>query len=1366
MAKIFLDTTDTTFNVNNNNTTVYGATGSQTVVVAAGLTGVTLDSNVEGVQFSGATTDYKYLQVGTNQFQVVNAAGVVVANLGLDAATESLTFANGTVPVKIVPVTGAAPAITIGGTTVSTTAAAPVSIPTANIDASHASVPTPTFSVVGAASATEGGNALFTVTLANPSATTATTVNYTLANLGGATGADTTDETIAGTGVTGVISTSTAVDGPYLGSLTFAPGATTATISLPIVLDTIAETGEAVSLTLSNPSAGVVNSAGAVVTTALLDAPAPTFTMTSNAVAGVSTQEGRQITFTVTPNSVVNAATTLNLNIIGQALNSITATTATTDFSAVQPITFAVGATAPQTVTVTVANDGKVDGIRAYDAQLLNSTFSKVADVAGTITDPVPTITLASAAASVNEGSSVTLTATSDTVAPVGGYSIPYTLSSGTNTGTTGGAATIGTDYYAGATANANTTGNIVIAAGATTGTLVLNAIADNTTEGAETLTVTPGSIAGLNIVATPVALTIADSSTAPAAGSVSLAAATAAVNEGSSDVFTITLGTAAPAGGLTIPYTLAGTASNVSTNYTVSPTGNFTFAAGVTTASVTLAAVADSVTEGAQTVALTLGTLPTGYSLAAGTSATNTVTINDTSIAVTGSNFSLTSAVDNITGTTGNDTIIADNSSAANKVTSAADAIDGGAGVDTLKIYEDATATVTNLPTITGVESLYVNNDAAGLDLSNIAGIVTLTLDAVKAASSKTYTLTGQTVTLSNQTAANTYTLASTTDTAENITLSKIGTATAATVAVTGTKVATVAITSTGTLTANTANSITLTDITGVKVDTITVAGSSDLNLTVGDALAATPQFAATGIKSIDASAATGKTYIDVNSTATSANTDIATLFSYKGGSGADTLDLSAAAISGVVITAAQLNKLTIDAGTGSDTVVVSDAIGTGSTAITSLTNVENIGVYFAGHATNVINMANFATATGLKLFGADAAAVTVSSLASNGIFDEGTSTQAANNVSVSAAGTGTSDILAWTLGSATAAFGGGLLGTNTISGYETINLTSQGAANTLSTGAAIALNASAGGNETLNLILTKDLTASAAGSTLTLSGVSTAINVSGAGALSLGGVITSGTLTDTGTGVVTASAVNKVLNADFSAVTGAVTFNDSGATAGVVLKGGNGGVTFTGAGLADVISVGSGANSVTGGAGADNIAINHNGVNNVTTLIYAPITGTNDTGAAITANGALTGVDVITGAAKGDTINLSQASGSITNALAGAYTSPVAAGTASTEIVRGTYNTGTGAFTASTSGTDSLVQWADGMAGHLTAAIVLVGYADSASTSISGTTGLITLAQSTVKVTVNGCLKTPKPLILPRQGGGVVNRKPALWC
>ncbi|HRF57323.1 MAG TPA: FG-GAP-like repeat-containing protein, partial [Campylobacterales bacterium] len=95
MAKVYFESTDTAFTVNNNNTTVYGASGDQTVTVIFGVTGLTTDQNIEKVIFSKTSSEYTYKQAG-NQIQLY-FGGVLVTSIPVQADSDGteLIFANG-----------------------------------------------------------------------------------------------------------------------------------------------------------------------------------------------------------------------------------------------------------------------------------------------------------------------------------------------------------------------------------------------------------------------------------------------------------------------------------------------------------------------------------------------------------------------------------------------------------------------------------------------------------------------------------------------------------------------------------------------------------------------------------------------------------------------------------------------------------------------------------------------------------------------------------------------------------------------------------------------------------------------------------------------------------------------------------------------------------------------------------------------------------------------------------------------------------------------------------------------------------------------------------------------------------------------
>lgn len=683
----------------------------------------------------------------------------------------------------------------------------------------------------------------------------------------------------------------------------------------------------------------------------------------------------------------------------------------------------------------------------------------------------------------------------------------------------------------------------------------------------------------------------------------------------------------------------------------------------------------------------------------------------------VAGSTFTLTSGVDTLTGTGGNDTFIADNTNAA--ATSAADSINGGAGTDTLKIFSKA-ATADTLPTtLTSIENLWVNNsNTTGLDVSS-TGISNLELNTL-GGTGLTYTVNAQSVTLSDlATAVANVTIAGNTSTAQTLTLSKYGTAAGGNVNLTGTKAAALTITSTGAVGtgATGANKATIVNAAGVAVSTVTINGSSALVATLGNG--ATAGFASGGITSIDASAATAVTNLTVTGAGTAGQTNLATTFSYKGGTASDTLDIAAGGfVAGAAVTAAQLKLMTIDGGAGNDTLIINNTIATGTTSLTNLTSIETIGV---NSANGTINMTNFNGATGVLLQGTNGGAVTVNALPSSGTLIQGTSVDGGNALAVNAVGTGTADALTWSIGTAAAnGVAAAALGTNTgaitISGYETVNLTSQGAANTFGAGG-ITVGASAGGSVAMTLAAGVATTFAGA---LTLTGASQSLAISGSGAVVITGVLTAGTLTNTGTGAFTATANNIVLNADFSANTKAVSFTTA-ATSAAILKGGAGNTTFVATGFNDTITVGGGTNSVTGGNGADNITIVHTAATTITTIVQdsatasGTATGFAASTAVPTAAFSTTTMDIVTGFKAGDTVSLTgvTAAGTL---LSNASTTG-AATVGDVILVRGTYSSSANTFTAGTSGADSALVYDDNgtTAGGNYDAIILVGYIDS---------------------------------------------------
>lgn len=259
-------------------------------------------------------------------------------------------------------------------------------------------------------------------------------------------------------------------------------------------------------------------------------------------------------------------------------------------------------------------------------------------------------------------------------------------------------------------------------------------------------------------------------------------------------------------------------------------------------------------------------------------------------------------------TSTAGNDTFIADNTQT-NKVTSAADALNGGAGVDTLTVYGELASN----PQISNIEKVVLDSfaDTKTANLSTISGITNVTLS--KAAGEAGVTVAdGVSVAVENNAYVATKDLTVTygsTDTSANLSLNKVTlTASGDNLVVNGTNVATLNISTSGS-----ASTIGTFDGTAALTKLV-VTGDKDL--TFVDALEVS-------VATVDASAFTGK--LSVVSTNNAATQDAATAgvdttdLTIKGGSGNDTINIAANAAD---------NEVSVDAGAGDDKVSIKTAV------------------------------------------------------------------------------------------------------------------------------------------------------------------------------------------------------------------------------------------------------------------------------------------------------------------------------------------------------------------------------------------------------------------------------------------------------
>lgn len=430
----------------------------------------------------------------------------------------------------------------------------------ASVDAAIDAPPPPPPTVSIAATSITEGNAgttagMATVTLSRAS-TTAVTVMYESAD---GTASSATDYTDAS------------------GTVTFAAGATTATIALEVNGDTLDEDDETFTLTLSAPAGATLGTATATITVADDDAP-PTV-----AVAAVTAAESAAAGL----GYVVSLSTPSGKPVmVAYATTDGTATVA--DYTAATGMLQFMPGEASKTVPVMITNDTLDEANETVLLTLsapVNATIL-TAMATGTITDDDPVPSLSIDDASVAEGNAGTTM-----------LSFPVTLSAASGRAvsvmyaTTAGTATAGTDYT---TAN----GTLNIPAGATTGMINVMVTGDAIAESDEAFTITLSAPTNATIAAPPTATgtILNDDGALPALtiNDVSLAEGNAGTTSLS---FTVTL-SAAAAANVTVAYATANNSATDApgvggTDY-VPTAGTLTFTPGQLTRPIVVQIVGD----------------------------------------------------------------------------------------------------------------------------------------------------------------------------------------------------------------------------------------------------------------------------------------------------------------------------------------------------------------------------------------------------------------------------------------------------------------------------------------------------------------------------------------------------------------------------------------------------------------------------------------------------------------------------------------------------------------------------------------------------------------------------------------------------
>jgi hypothetical protein len=472
--------------------------------------------------------------------------------------------------------------------------------PTATVTITDVSQPAISLSI-NDVTVTEGNsgttNAVFTVSLSS-AASTVVSVDYATAN-GTAT---------AGTDYTAIPPT----------TLTFNPGETSKTITVPVNGDNQVELNETFFLNLSNLQA---NGSNVTLADNQGQGTINNDDSASIAITDVTITEGNSGTtnavFTVTLSNAVDTAVTVNY-----ATADGTATTTDNDYTAIAatPLIFNAGETS-KTITVAVNGDTKVESNETFFVNLSNlQTNGRNVTLAdnqgqGTILNDDTSVTLAVSPSSVTEdGTSNLIYIFTRTGVTSNALTVNYSI---------GGTATNGTDY-------ASIPTSVTFAAGSATATVTVDPTADTTVEADETvaLTLTAGTDYTIGTT-TPVTGTITnDDLILP---SITLAISPSSVTEdGTSNLIYIFIRTGDTTNPLTVNYSIGGTATN-GTDYTLLPT-SVTFEANSAIATVTVDSTADTIVESDETVILTLAA-GTGYTVGTPNAATGTITNDDTSV-------------------------------------------------------------------------------------------------------------------------------------------------------------------------------------------------------------------------------------------------------------------------------------------------------------------------------------------------------------------------------------------------------------------------------------------------------------------------------------------------------------------------------------------------------------------------------------------------------------------------------------------------------------------------------------------------------------------------------------------------------------
>jgi Ca2+-binding RTX toxin-like protein len=461
------------------------------------------------------------------------------------------------------------------------------------------------------------------------------------------------------------------------GTVTFAAGQKSRTITVNVAGDTAVEANEAFTVTLSSPSTGAsLGTATATSTILNDDARLSISAVTASKAEGQS--GSTPFTFTVTRTGDTSVAHSAHWAVGGAAVTGA-------DFAGGSlpsgTVTFAAGQTS-RTITVDVAADSSVETNEAFTVTLSNpSTGASLgtATATSTILNDDARLSISAVTASKAEGQSGN-TPFTFTVTRTGDTSVAHSAH-----WAVGGAAVTGADFAGGSLPS----GTVTFAAGQTSRTITVNVAGDTTVEANEAFTVTlsnPSTGASLG-TATATSTILNDDASLSI---ISIATASADIAEGVAGTTTPFTFNVTRTGDTTaarsVAWTVGGSAvTGADFAGGVLPAGTVNFAAGETVKTISVSVAGDTAVEGDEGFTVTLSNPGSGASL--GTASASGVIRNDDASSgnnpLTGtSNPSIIDYIDGLAGSDriygreGNDVLVGHDGN---------DLLDGGPGADVM---------------------------------------------------------------------------------------------------------------------------------------------------------------------------------------------------------------------------------------------------------------------------------------------------------------------------------------------------------------------------------------------------------------------------------------------------------------------------------------------------------------------------------------------------------------------------------------------------------------------------------------------------------------------------------------------------------